>query len=206
MFKPSVYGLTGNMGCGKSTVAKFFSEFPDVIIFNADQIAKEILCQKKYSKKLLQFFGPAVFSDGKIDLRKVAQLVFNDFQMLERFENFIHPLTRQSICRKIRKKTREEHSKISFFLVEAPLIYEADWEKFFEAIIVVTCTQTEQYRRLRVYRKLSDEEITKRLARQWSTEEKVRRADFVIDTTCSLEEVKKKVQDLYLCLKGGIRR
>lgn len=199
MPKPPIYGLTGNMGCGKSTVAKFFNEFSDVVVFDADQIAKDVLRKKEHSQKLSELLGQQIFSGGKLDFRKLAQLVFNDAQILRKLEDFIHPLTWQSIC----KKTIEQHSGISFFLVEAALIYEANWQKFFKAVIAATCNQTEQYRRIRISMNLSDEEIAKRLNRQLSIEEKTRRANFVIDTDCSIKKLQSKVQNLYHCLKGG---
>lgn len=199
MPKPPIYGLTGNMGCGKSTVAKFFNEFSDVVVFDADQIAKDVLRKKEYSQKLSELLGQQIFSGEKLDFRKLAQLVFNDAQILRKLEDFIHPLTWQSIY----KKTIERHSGISFFLVEAALIYEANWQKFFKAVIVATCNQMEQYRRIRISMNLSDEEIAKRLNRQLLIEEKTRRADFVINTDCSIKKLQSKVQNLYHCLKGG---
>lgn len=200
MKNPPIYGLTGNMGCGKSTVAEFFGKFKDVVVFNADQIAKELLCEEQYSQKLQQLLGPHVFSEGKIDIGKVAQLVFNDYKALQKLESFIHPLTWNSICERMKK-----HTKISFFLVETALIYETEWQRFFKAVIVVMCDKAQQYHRLHIYRGLSDREIDRRLKRQLANEEKMKRADFVIDTTCSLEEVENKACRLYHHLKGGVK-
>lgn len=199
MTKTPIYGLTGNMGCGKTTVARFFEEFSDVVVFDADKIAKEVLSDKRNSKSIIKALGPKVFSGGKIDLGKVAHLVFNDFEALERLEKFIHPRVWRAICQKAKK-----HKGISFFLVEAALIYEGGWDKFLEAVIVVTCEGAEQHRRLLDRGNLPAKEIAKRLARQLSNEEKVKRADFIVDNTCSPEETRRKVQDLYKRLKGGI--
>lgn len=195
-----VYGLTGGMGCGKSQVAKFLSEFVDVAVYDADKIAKEILCDERHSQELIDILGTNVFSDNKIDVPKVAKLVFNNYEMLQKLEKFIHPLTRQAIQEKI-----GENTKASIFFVEAALIYEGGIQKTFDGVVVVTCDKEIQYERLRKYRGINNKEATKRLNRQMPSEEKVKLADFVIDTTCSLEEVKNKAQRLYSCLKGGVR-
>ncbi len=186
-----IYGLTGNMGCGKTTVAKFFGEFRGVVIFSADEVAKELLREERYAEKLRGLLGPKIFTDGKVDFRKIAQVIFSDSEALRKLERFIHPLTWQAIHDRMR-----EYTEASFFLVESALIYEAGWEKYFDAIVVVICSSEEQRRRLQNGRDLSDDEMTKRLMRQLSTEEKTRRADFVIDTTCSLDEMRNKVKEL----------
>ncbi len=198
MVKKAVYGLTGNMGCGKSEVAKILKGFADVVVFDADTIAKEILCASGNAPKIRALLGPQVFSDEKVDTRQVAQLVFNDGEALQRLEGFLHPLTRQVINEKV-----AENNSASLFFVEAALIYEGGLPDSFDGVVVVTCSEEEQYHRLRTYRGFTDEEITKRLKRQWPAAAKVERADYVIDTACSLPELKDKVQKLYEYLKGG---
>jgi len=180
------------MGCGKSTVAQFFREFNDVATCNADDVAKELLCEERHAQKLSELLGKEIFTGDSIDRHKVARVVFHDPQALQKLERFIHPLTWQVICDRVKKYT-----KISFFLVEGALIYEAGWQNYFHAIIVVTCSAEEQTRRLQGRGNVPEEEIAQRLLRQLPSEEKVKRADFVIDTTCSLKEVSSKVRDLY---------
>ncbi len=209
-----VYGLTGNMGCGKSTVAKFFSEFGDVAVIDADKIAKELLRSEENRLELEKLFGPEVFTDGRLDTKKLGRLVFSDRRTLMKLEDFIHPLARQKIL-----EMTSPRPGISFFLVEAALIFETGWhglkirreidngfawENFFDAVIVVTCGEAEQYRRLRETRNMTDEEIAKRLRRQMPAGEKVRRADFAINTDCPLEEVKRRVENLYCRLKNRV--
>ncbi len=190
--KKPTYGLTGNMGCGKSTVAKFLCQFQDVVTFSADDIAKELLCEKRHAEKLSGLLKANIFTGGRVDFHKIAQVVFSDPEALRKLERFIHPLTWQAIRDRI-----QGHTKASFFVVEAALIYEVGWENFFNAVIVVTCSPEEQHRRIQSNKGLPEEETARRLTRQLPIEEKVRRADFVIDTTCPLEEVRSKVKDLH---------
>lgn len=193
------YGLTGNIGCGKSTVANFFREFKDVVVFDADSIAKEILCDDRYAPELQRMFGKKIFSKGKIDTKEVSLLVFNNDAALERLENFIHPLTWQAIFQR-----EQKYNDISFFLVESALIYESNKAQIFDGVIVATCPEDVQYDRLIQNRGFTEEGIMKRLKKQLSLAEKVKRADFVIDTDCSLPELKDRVRKLYDRLKGGV--
>jgi dephospho-CoA kinase len=197
MPKAPIYGLTGNMGCGKSTIIKLFNEFPDVEILIADELAKEILCQKQHAKKLQKILGQQVFSNGKINPKKVRQLVFSDQLVLKKLEAFIHPLTWLVIKEKV-----EIINAVSFFLVEAALLFEANWHKYFKSIIVATCDPCEQFKRINQRDGLLKKEIEQRLAMQLPAEEKTNRADFIIDTTCTFDELKNKVQNLYRHLKG----
>lgn len=212
--KTPVYGLTGNIGCGKSTVAKFFGEFNDVAVIDADKIAKELLNKEENHGEIKRLFGPEVFTDGQPDTKKIGRLVFSDRAALMKLENFIHPLVRQKVAELTRPRP-----EISFFIVEATLIFETDWQdlkirretangfcwqKFFDAIIVVTCSETEQYRRLRETRNMTDEEIAKRLRWQMPDREKIRRADYSINTDCPIEETKRRTRNLYCRLKNKI--
>ena len=210
--KTPVYGLTGNMGCGKSTVAKFFAEFGDVAVIDADKTAKELLRSEENRPELEKLFGLEIFTDGQMDTKKLGRLVFSNRVVLMKLENFIHPLVRQKVA-----EMTKPRPGISFFLVEAALIFETGWqdlkirrerengfiwEKFFDAVIAVTCAEPEQHRRLRETRNITSDEIARRLHRQMSTREKIRRADFTINTDCPSEEVKRRVGNLYCRLKN----
>ncbi len=194
-----IYGLTGNMGCGKSTVARFLDKFDDIVVFDADKIAKKILCEEQHAKALQKILGPFFFKDNQIALGKMIK-IFDDKELLKKLERFIHPLVWEFITKEVETYT----GGISFFVVESALIYEAGWQGFFKAVVVVTCNKEEQYYRLREYRKMTNKEIEKRLRRQLPEKEKVSYANFAIDTKCSLTEVVNRTCRLYHRLKERI--
>lgn len=194
-----VFGLTGNMGCGKSEVARILRTFPGVVVFEADAIAKDILCSKNNIPKIRELLGDSIFSDGKVDKARVAKLVFNDRDALKRLEDFLHPATQQFIWDRV-----AENNTASLFFVEAALIFEGGLQNSFDGVIVVTCSKEEQFRRLREFRNFTDEEIKQRLSRQWPGVLKEEMADFLIDNSGTAEKLKEEVEALYKRLKGGI--
>ncbi|MFC1700526.1 dephospho-CoA kinase [Patescibacteria group bacterium] len=197
MLKLPVYGLTGNIGCGKSTVLNIFARFIDVVVFDTDKIAKKLL-EDKYADSLLKIVEKDVFSDNKIDFQKIDKIVFKDDQKLKELQNFIHPLVWEFICEDVKKKGNR-----TFGIVESAILFEINWDKLFDKIIVVECSHEQQYKRL--YEKgLKKKEIESRIAKQMPIEEKRKRADIIIDTECSFQQLEVKVNQLYCFLKGGV--
>jgi dephospho-CoA kinase len=201
-----MFGLTGNIGCGKSTVAALLSKHPDVVILNCDDIAKEIIYTGEYSTEVRKIFGKAVFITEKEGciihqqipvLSVLAREIFSDVEKKRKFEELIHPLVW-----KIVQERAALFGKQKICVIESAIIYETKSEDKFAAVIAVTCNPDEQFRRLRDNRKMSDVEIQARLAQQLPSLEKERRACFVIDTDCSTEELFKRVDCLYQKLKG----
>jgi dephospho-CoA kinase len=197
--KRNVYGLTGNMGCGKSTVAKYLQKYEDVCVLDCDEISKKILFEAKNKQKIKNILGNEVIKDGVVDGREVSKIIFDKPVKKKLLENFIHPLVWQKVEEKIQN---EKENKI--FIVESALIYELKKEKDFEGIIVVTCNKKEQFERIKKRSNWSDEEIKKRLKNQLASEDKEKKASVVINTSCSLEELESKVEQMYDCIKNNL--
>ncbi len=188
------YGLTGNMGMGKSTVAKFFAEYSDVLVLDADAVNKIILQDPANYNALVAIVGEDVFESKKLSFPLLARKVFGDVSLLRKLENWGHP----RIWAHISNEIERARDRIVFAIVEATLIYEKGNEGRFDGgIIVVYCDKAEQYRRLQENRKLTVAEIEKRLANQMPIEEKIARANFTIDTSNSLADVEAQVAKLY---------
>ncbi len=197
--KRNVYGLTGNMGCGKSTVAKYLQKYEDVCVLDCDEISKKILFEAKNKQKIKNILGNEVIKDGVVDGREVSKIIFDKPVKKKLLENFIHPLVWQKVEEKIQN---EKENKI--FIVESALIYELKKENDFEGIIVVTCNKKEQFERIKKRSNWSDEEIKKRLKNQLASEDKEKKASVVINTSCSLEELESKVEQMYDCIKNNL--
>ncbi len=195
--RPYIFGLTGNMGCGKSTVSRLLKQNPDIIVFDSDRIAKELLLRPENQRKLQEILGAEILSDEEVDFQKIAEIIFKDPEKKQELEAFIHPLTRQTIHERIQRI-----SDRFIVIVESALIYEASWERYFDAVIVATCDIYEQYRRIFNRSNLSPAEIRDRLKAQLSQDEKIGRSRFVIDTVCTMEELQKRVDELYSALKN----
>jgi dephospho-CoA kinase len=199
MKKINAYGLTGNMGCGKSTVAKYLQKYDDICVIDCDEISKKILVETNNSQKIKNILGNKVIKNGVIDKKEVSKIIFDNPDKKKLLENFLHPLVWQKVEEKI-----QEGNKNTIFIVESALIYELKKEKDFRGIIVVTCDKKEQFERIKKRSNWSDWEIKKRLKNQLSNEYKAKRALVVIDTSCSIKELKIKVEKLHLCLVSAL--
>ena len=89
-------GLTGNIGTGKSTVARIFESL-GVLVYHADQEAKKMLERESVKKDLLNNFGQDILDQGNIDRKRLADLVFNNREKLKTLNSIIHPLVKQDL-------------------------------------------------------------------------------------------------------------
>lgn len=190
------FGLTGNIGCGKSTVATLLSKYQDVLILDCDQIAKEIISSETHQKEINHILGTDVFPSRRADFKTIANIIFEESEKKRLIEALIHPLVWSVVDERV-----TEVGKSGVCVVESAVIFEAYSENRFAAIIVATCNVYEQFRRLRESRKMKDVQIQARLDQQLPSEEKVQRAQFVIHTDCDLDQLKDRVSDLYHNLK-----
>jgi dephospho-CoA kinase len=190
-----VYGLTGGIACGKSTVANFFRELGAAII-DADQIHHE-LCEKgeKGWKKIKEAFGDSVFnSDGTLNREKLGDIVFKDPKKKKLLEEISHPLIMGRIREEVKSFARKSPP---FVLVEAALLIESNREKQFHGLVVVSCRKEQQVERLVSMRGISKERALAMIDAQMPIEEKVKHATFVIDNSGSLGEIKKGVANVF---------
>lgn len=178
--------VTGSIGSGKSAFAEFLREggYP---VIKADDISKEILANDKGVKEeVIQTFGEESFSGNEINKNFLAEKVFSDPRNVLIINSILHPL----VISKIGDSMVEELRKNDIVFVEAALIYEADMEKMFDYVVLVTA-----YKELRYKRKadvLSREDFNKRDSNQIPDEEKRKRADFIFENNGSKAALQKK--------------
>jgi len=153
-------GITGNMGCGKTTVSSFFEREGFKVIY-ADKIGHQILEEEKVKEKLLALFGEDVLGDN----RKVSR-------------------------EKLRKIVGEDK-----VFIEAALIFEASWDFFMDRIITVFCSREKQIERIRK-KGLEPEQIRALLDSQLPQEEKIKKADFVIQNEKALKELEMDAKNV----------
>lgn len=179
----NAYGLTGNMGCGKSTVAEFLKKHNNICVLDCDQISKEILFDPKNKSKIEKILGKEV---GE------AKIIFNDPIKKQKLEKFIHPL----VWQKVREKIKNGPKNI-IYIVESALIYETKMENSFKGIILVTCSKKEQFKRIKKRNNWSDKEIKQRLKNQLPDDKKIKKSWITIDTDCSIKELRLRVEQVY---------
>lgn len=192
-----LFGLTGNIGCGKSTVAKLLVIRGGVVVFDCDRIAKEIMCQKAVKQLVVEIVGEEILaSNSTIDWKKMAGIVFSDIPKKVTLEHFVHPLVQEFIARE-----SEYLSKDTIGIVESAIIYENGWENAFNGVIVAVCDKYEQMRRLKDVRQMNEKDAQARVDAQLPQWKKQQSADFVISTHCNPRALDAQIAELYQQLK-----
>ncbi len=185
---PTVIGLTGNIACGKSTVAKMLAELGAEII-DADTIAHQVMAPPgPVYEAIVREFGPGIVApDGTIDRRALGRIVFNDPSALRRLDQLVHPTT----SRVIRELIATSHARI--VVVEAIKLIESGTYRICAAVWLVTCSREQQVERLMRTRGLTREDAERRIDAQSPIEEKIPYATTIIDNSGTLEETHRHV-------------
>ncbi len=179
-----VIGLTGNIGCGKSTVARMLGR-RGVATIDADEVTRRVRESDGDARRaILDRFGTLVPSE-------LGRLVFADPPALAELEAILHPRVREVVVEEL---AGLEATGVEVAAVEAIKLLESPLRGRCDSIWVVTCTEDDAVRRLVAGGRLTPEEVHARLARQSPQAEKVEAADVVIDGSASLDDVDAQVR------------
>ena len=189
-------GLTGGIGTGKSTASKILEKL-GAYIFDADKEAKKVLLTNETIKsELISEFGTDIMTgDGNVDNNKLARVAFQDQDHQLRLNTIIHPYVFNEIDKNFDREL--DGGKHDIFVVDAALIYESGADTHMDYVIVITALIKTRMERALARETLSREEILKRMDLQWSEEEKVALADFVIHNDGPEKELIKNITDIY---------
>lgn len=188
-----VVGITGGIGTGKSTVAAMFESLGAARI-DADDLARAAVSpgQPAYQQVVARFGQRFVRSDGTLDRSALAEVVFSDPAARRDLEGIIHPYVIQVIQERI-AALRHSPTPPPLLVIEIPLLYEAGLEWLVDKTVVVSSEQQRQQERLMTRTGMTLEQARLRILAQMPLQEKERRADYVIRTDGSLEEVRQQV-------------
>jgi dephospho-CoA kinase len=189
-------GLTGNIASGKSHAALLFAELGAHII-DADAVVHELLASPTGTyEKIVNAFGDGILRpDRSIDRRKLGQIVFSDPEKRLLLNNIVHPDIAAEILRRIFEL--EQLSRSGIVIVDAALIIETGGYKMYDRLIVVTCDPILQVSRLTTRDHLTVEEAKARMESQLAIEEKLKFADYTIDTSGTLKQTQEQVGAIY---------
>jgi dephospho-CoA kinase len=182
-------GLSGGIGCGKSTVLGFFRAAGWSTI-DSDAVVRELfVTDSEVQAQLRSRWGEAVFADGTVDRGAVAKRVFGDGGELKWLEALLHPFVRESWLASI------EQTPDANWLVEIPLLFEKRLETRFDLTVCVASSPDVVADRM-VARAYTEAQIEQRRKQQMSLEEKIERADHLITNAGSLEFLKQQTTRL----------
>lgn len=201
-----VIGLTGGIASGKSTVSQTLAELGTAII-NADETGHELLKPNTEAwSDIVAAFGEGVIGEnGAIDRSKLGDIIFRNPEARER----LNAITHHRIYALVENKINELRRKgAPVAVVEAALFIEAGWFPLVDQLWVTVAPEDTLIQRLRNRNGFTEEQARARINSQLSSVERIKHADVVIDTDCSLEEVKGKVRKLWqkLLARGDERK
>jgi dephospho-CoA kinase len=187
-----VIGLTGNIGCGKSTVAGMLRD-AGVATIDADVIAREIRHNDADARaEIMQRFGT-------FDAEALGSVVFGDPDALRDLERILHPRVRGAIRARLAEL---EHGGVELAAVEVIKLLESPLADGCDEIWVVRCDEADAIRRLAASRGLDEHAARRRLASQSSQAEKIAAADVVIDGSATMEETRRQVERALAALRA----
>ena len=187
-----IIGITGGIASGKSTVTGSLRQQGYQVI-DADQVVHELQEPgERLYQALLSAFGPAILQEnGRLDRLKLGAMIFGNPQLLEQSSQIQNQIIREELANRRDLLAETE----DFFFMDLPLLFELQYEDWFDQIWLVDVTVETQLSRLMTRNTLSQEEAEKRIAAQLSLQEKRKRADVLIDNNGSLEETRQQIRD-----------
>lgn len=188
-------GLTGGIGSGKSTVSRFLAELGATVL-DADKIGHEVLQQDADVRRQVTaaFGGQILGPDGQVDRARLGKVVFGSAGALARLNGIMHPRIHDMVQARLAEYRRRG---VEVVVVEAPLLVEAGWTSLVDEVWATAAPEATVLRRLEGRAELSGPEARARVRSQLSGKERAKHADVVIDTDCSLDELRAKVKDLW---------
>ena len=189
-----VIGVTGGIGCGKSTVAQLLKEKGAVVI-DADRVAHELYAPgTELHKKLVKAFGGGILkADKTIDRAELGSCAFTSPKDVKRLNSIVH----RPLIMELRRRLRELRDKDGICVLDAALLMEWNLFDLVDKLVVVFAQDEVRLERLRRNRDMAQTELKHRIESQIPQQEKTDLADWVIDNSMSLRETRKQVEQLW---------
>ncbi len=190
-----VIGLTGGIGTGKSTVSQTLAEQGAVLI-DADLVGHQAyLPHQNVWQDVVDAFGRDILNENdEVDRRKLGPLVFGDPAALQKLNQIVHPW----MYRTMEKMLQDERQKgTKSVVLEAAILIEANWTPLVDQVWVTDASEENVVQRIVSRNNFTPEQVKARIASQMPAEERKKHAQVVIDTNCSIDEVKTKVKELW---------
>jgi dephospho-CoA kinase len=185
-----ILGLTGSLGMGKSTTAKFFAE-AGVPVHDADAAVHRLY--EDEAVPLIEATFPGTTGGGKVDRVKLGQRVLGDTAALKKLEAIVHPLVRKAEERFL---AEAERGSAKIAVLDIPLLFETGGDKRCDAVVVVSAPPSTQ--RARVFERagMTEQKFQALLAKQVPDTEKRARADFIVDSGQGFEAARRQVHEI----------
>ena len=173
-----IIGLTGGIGSGKSTIANYIAS-KGIPVYIADEEAKKLMQLPEVITSVQGIFSQNVLDEfGKLDRKKIADLVFNSPTQLAQLNNIVHPLVKNHFIEWLKT-----HSNAPFVIKEVAILFETGGDKACDKVILVTAPEEIRIERAMKRDNVSKETIVSRMNNQLPESEKITKSDFIIHNT-----------------------
>lgn len=168
-------GITGGIGSGKTTVANIFLALGIPVFFSDLEAARIVFNDDPVCKKIVKEFGREILGNGKIDRKKLAQIVFSDKEKLARLNSIVHPAVRSAFS-----TWAANHKSSPYLIQEAAILFETGIYKKLDYVILVSAPEGERIKRVMNRDQISKKEVIARMRNQWTDKKKKEMANTVI--------------------------
>lgn len=193
-----VIGLTGNIGCGKSSLSKILRQ-NSIDVIDADIISRKIMDNKSILTEIFNSFGEQVKREnGTLDRKKLGSIVFTNDEKLIKLNNITHPAIKKEIKKRIEDIKANNRNIV---IVDAALLIEGNFLDLVDKLIVITCDEKIQIERIISRDNFTREEAISRIKSQMSQGEKLKFGDYIIDNSGDMNDLKYKANKLIAYIK-----
>ena len=193
-----ILGLTGSIGCGKSSLSNIFKD-NNIDVIDADIVSRKIFEDSKLLSSVFEHFGENIKNeDGSLNRKALGNIVFNDDNKLIELNNLTHPRIKEKILEEI--ENIKLHNK-EVIVLDAPLLIEGGYLEIVDKLLVITCNEDVQISRIQKRDNCSKEEALRRISSQISQDEKIKYADYVLDNSGDLNYLNEKAKEFLLYMK-----
>ena len=193
-----IVGLTGGIGSGKTTVAKFFEDL-GVPVYIADEEAKKLMARSKVIKrKLVHLFGEKAYVNNVLNKPFIANIIFNDKSCLQKMNAIIHP----RVARHFEKWVAKQNTP--YVIKEVAILFENGGHEKCDVVITVTAPKTIRLKRLLSRDNTTHEKIEAIMKNQWTDNQKLELSDYSIENL-TLENTKKQVSKIHTQIMENLK-
>ncbi|MDC1445065.1 dephospho-CoA kinase [Amylibacter sp.] len=193
-----VLGLTGSIGMGKSTTANIFRE-AQIAVWDADAAVHELYTSDTDTIEKIFEIAPTSVSVSGVDRKILSGIIQSDKSLLHKIEDIVHPAIREHRSAFV-EACNNTDQKLA--IVDIPLLYEIEADKWLNAVLVVTIDAETQMKRVMSRAGMNEKIFSMMLSRQIPDAEKRKKADYIIETK-SIEYVTNQVHNLIKLLVGS---
>lgn len=197
-----IIGLTGGIGSGKTTVAKFFETFDNVAIYIADIEAKLLMNSSEIIKeKLVNEFGEFTYTKDVLNRKFISDIVFNDATKLATLNAIVHPEVKNHF-----KNFVKNNSDKAYIIYENAILFESKSNLFCDLIITVYADINTKIERVILRDNVTQQEVLKRMQNQWKDEKKMIQSNYIIynesnkDTNNQVNRIHNILTDKLECI------